>query len=198
MIIIGLTGPSGSGKGWVSAILKKYNIPSIDTDAVYHDLLIPPSTCLDELCSVFGNGILQDGQLNRAALASIVFADKSKLEVLNKITHKYILDKTDMLLSEHEKSGCRAAIVDAPALYEAKYDEKCDFVIAVIAPKQLRLKRIMKRDNISEEAAQRRISAQHDDVFYTSKAKYTVVNDNNEEKLISGLCNILYSEGLLP
>ena len=198
MIIIGLTGPSGSGKGWVSAILKKYNIPSIDTDAVYHDLLIPPSACLDELCSVFGNGILQDGQLNRAALASIVFADKSKLEALNKITHKYILDKTDMLLSEHEKTGCRAAIVDAPALYEAKYDEKCDFVIAVIAPKQLRLKRIMKRDNISEEAAQRRISAQHDDAFYTSKAKYTVVNDNNEEKLISDLCNILCSEGLLP
>ena len=198
MIIIGLTGPSGSGKGWVSSILEKHKIPAIDTDAVYHDLLIPPSQCLDELCDIFGEGILQNGQLNRAALASIVFSDKSKLEVLNKITHKYILGKTDMLLSEFEKMGYRAAIVDAPALYEAAYEKKCNFVIAVTAPTQLRLKRIMKRDNITEEAALRRISAQHDDEFYSSRAKYTVVNDNNEERLVDELNSILSSEGLLP
>ena len=201
MKIIGLTGPSGSGKGELCAVLAQFGIFSIDTDRVYHQLLIPPSDCLNELCNYFGAHILNgDGTLNRAALAKTVFEKgaEEKLDALNKITHKYILDKTDMLLSEHEKSSCRAAIVDAPALYEAKYDEKCDFVIAVIAPKQLRLKRIMKRDSLTEEAAQRRISAQHDDVFYTSKAKYTVVNDNNEEKLISDLCNILCSEGLLP
>lgn len=198
MIIIGLTGPSGSGKGWVSVILKEHNIPAIDTDAVYHDLLIPPSPCLDELCSAFGNSIMQNGQLNRAALAAIVFSDKTKLATLNKITHKYILNKTDALLSQFEEQGYRAAIVDAPALYEAAYDQKCDFVIAVIAPRQLRLKRIMKRDNITEEAAQRRISAQHPDEFYSSKAKYTVVNDNNEERLNNDLNNILCAEGLLP
>ncbi len=198
MIIIGLTGPSGSGKGWVSAILKKYNIPSIDTDAVYHDLLIPPSPCLDELCVAFGNDILENGQLNRPALASIVFSNKEKLDLLNKITHKYVLNKADSLLSEYEKAGYRATIVDAPALYEAAYDQKCDFVIAVAASKQLRLKRIMRRDNITEEAALRRISAQHDDSFYSSRAKYTVTNDNNEEKLARDLHNILCSEGLLP
>ena len=101
MLVIGLTGPSGSGKGWISNLLSRYGIPAIDTDAVYHDLLIPPSPCLSELVENFGEGIIKDGRLNRQALASIVFSDSAKLKMLNEITHKYILKETDDMLQKY-------------------------------------------------------------------------------------------------
>lgn len=196
MIVIGLTGPSGSGKGWVSSILDKYNIPTIDTDAVYHDLLIPPSPCLSELVDTFGSTILTDNKLNRPALAAIVFSDPEKLKLLNRITHKYILKKTDSLLQQYEKDGYQAATVDAPALFESGYDKKCDFVIAVTAPQELRLQRILRRDSISIDNALKRISAQPDDEFYSSRAKYTVCNNNDDVQLTKDLCAILEQEGI--
>ena len=98
MKVLGLTGPTGAGKGTVAAVFAElYGIPSIDTDAVYHELLIPPSPCLDELVTAFGAEILRrDGTLDRPALSRIVFSDLSgeKQKLLNGITHKYVLDET--------------------------------------------------------------------------------------------------------
>lgn len=196
MLIIGLTGPSGSGKGHVGKYLKEKNIPSIDTDAVYHALLIPPSECLDELTNVFGREILtSDGTLDRAALARIVFSDEEKLKTLNSVTHKYILARTDELLRGYAKDGYAAAIVDAPALFESGYDKKCDFVITVTAPRELRIKRIIKRDGLSQEAATRRIDAQKSDEFYSSRSKYTVIN-NEDDEAVKQIDSILEAEGL--
>ena len=74
MKILGLTGQSGAGKGAVAALFAEHGIPSVDTDAVYHELLIPPSACLDELTAEFSGAILNpDGTLNRPALAALVF-----------------------------------------------------------------------------------------------------------------------------
>ena len=88
MLIIGITGPSGSGKGAVSGYLYSKGFKVIDADVVYHDLITPPSPCIDELVSVFGKGILLDtGYIDRKALAKLVFGDenKEKLAILNKI-----------------------------------------------------------------------------------------------------------------
>ncbi len=197
MKVIGLTGPSGVGKGWVCNYLAQFNIPSIDTDAVYHELLIPPSQCLDELVMTFGQQILNDGKLDRATLATIVFSDPQKLKLLNTITHKYILAQTDVLLNTYRREGRPAAIVDAPALFESEYDTNCDFVITVLADKELRLKRIIKRDGLSKQAAEKRLNAQKADEFYASRAKYTVINNGNDSLLSRDLLSILKKEGIV-
>lgn len=198
MKIIGLTGPSGSGKGFVCEILAKHGIPSVDTDAVYRRLLIPPSDCLDELRAAFGDTVISDdGMLNRRALADIVFSDKHQLSRLNAVTHKYILARTDVLLGEYQKQGRPAAVVDAPALFESGYDAHCDFTVAVIADRDTRMSRIEQRDSLGPAAAAQRIDAQHGDEFYTSRAKYTVKNDADGAGLEVALRKIMSQENIL-
>ena len=84
MLVIGLTGPSGAGKGLVSQAFASYGSKIIDADAVYHALLLPPSPCLDELTAAFGAHILRpDGRLNRSVLGNMVFSDPRALAKLN-------------------------------------------------------------------------------------------------------------------
>lgn len=198
MKVLGLTGPTGAGKGAVSAIFRDaYCIPSIDTDRVYHDLLKPPSACLDELVMCFGADILnENGELNRPALSKIVFSDETrkKQEALNHITHKYVLDKAREILAHYASQGLIAAIVDAPLLYESGFDAECDEVIAVLAPRDIRKERIMARDQISEERATARLNMQKPDSFYTDKTPHILVNDGDIaslKKQVTALASIL-------
>lgn len=200
MMVLGLTGPTGAGKGTVAEVFARlYAIPSVDTDRVYHDLLIPPSTCLNELVSVFGSEILTpDGHLDRAALSRIVFSDASreKQTLLNRITHKYVLDRTDEILEEYRRNNVPAALVDAPLLYESGYDAKCDKVIAVLAPMEIRKSRIIARDGLSEERAVARLNMQKADGFYTSKAEYVIINDGDPAMLTEQVRRIVADLGV--
>ena len=200
--IIGLTGPSGAGKTKLCSIAESYGIKSIDTDAVYHSLLVPPSPCLDELVREFGDSILlNDGTLSRPILSSIVFDEKDtekvKLARLGEITHKYVLDKAREMIKAAEGRGECAIIVDAPALYESGFDKECDFVICLLADPSLRLTRIIDRDSISEERAGARINGQKSDDFYSSRADHTILNNNSPEQLRVSLENILSDRGLI-
>ncbi len=198
MRIIGLTGPSGSGKGFLSAILESVGIPCIDTDKVYHELLLPPSACADELVKTFGKKILISGQIDRKVLAHIVFSDTSGTlqQNLNSITHKYVIEKTWQTLAEYEKQGKCAAVIDAPLLIEAGIDKKCDFNICVLADEQLRKKRIINRDNLSEEDAEMRLSAQKPNEFYIAATNYVLYNNGSIESLRTSLFDILRKEGV--
>ena len=190
MLTIGLTGPTGAGKGTVAAILQKYGFPHIDTDAVYRELLVPPSPLLDELAAAFGREVIaEDGTLDRAVLASKVFApgQEAELERLNAIAHPHILGEVRRRLAMYAKQnemgdGPLAVVVDAPQLFESGYDKECDIICSVLAPKPQRLARIMERDGITEERARARMNAQLSDSFYR-KAGYTVVNDGDLSKL---------------
>ena len=190
MLIIGLTGPSGAGKGLFSQIMqKKYGIDSIDADEVYHALLIPPSPCLDQLCERFGKEILSpSGMLDRPTLARIVFSpeDASKREKqindLNAITHRFVLAEIERLLFEAEKKGVRCVILDAPALYESGADKMCELLVTVTADKDTRVSRITERDGLPEEAARFRIRGQKDDGFYKRRADAVLYNDGTPEE----------------
>lgn len=200
--IIGLTGPTGAGKTTLCSIADRFGIKSVDTDAVYHSLLIPPSPCLDELVAEFGNEILlPNGTLSRPTLSSIVFdemdVDRIKLARLGKITHKYVLEETRKIIKAADSRGERAIIIDAPALYESGFDKECDFVICLLASPSLRRERIIDRDNISRERADERISGQRTDEFYSSRAEYTLINDNSPDRLKSGLEKILKNRGII-
>lgn len=204
MLTVGLTGPTGSGKGFVSAVFAESGIPSIDTDAVYHDMLIPPSDCLDTLVAHFGNGILNvDGTLNRRALSEYVFNPENKagLDWLSHTTHRMICDRVRDMIGAMRGQGIPAVLIDAPLLYESGFDAECDFVIAVLAPLSVRRERIKARDGIDDAAADRRISSQKPDGFYTAGARYVLRNDGNDDAsrlaLVRSIRDIMSREGML-
>ena len=205
MLTIGLTGPTGAGKGAVASLLAEHGIPSIDTDAVYRELLVPPSPLLTELAAAFGGDVLTaDGELDRAVLAAKVFAAgcEDQLNRLNAITHPHILDEVRRRLAVYAKewqaTGAPIAVaVDAPQLFESGFHRECDIICSVLAPKGQRLARIMARDGITEERARARMNAQLSDSFYR-KAGYVMVNDGDLTHLeneVDGFCRYVRRMG---
>lgn len=157
MVVIGITGGSGSGKTYICTALKKLGYTIIDADVIAREVVMPGKPCLAEIVSAFGKEVLcGDGGLNRKALANIVFSQADKLALLNKITHRYITERIRSLLS----SDAGKYIIDAPLLYESKLDLICDVVIGVTAEREIRLARIRSRDNLTNEEAVKRLDAQ--------------------------------------
>lgn len=184
MKVFGLCGVSGSGKGAVSTCFLRRGIPSVDTDAVYHDITSKPSPCLDELAKRYGKTIISEsGALRRDVLGEIVFADGAALSDLNAITHKYILAEARKVIKEKGELGIPFILIDAPLLFESGFDRECDGVIAVVADLDLRIARICERDGITEEAARRRISRQTSDDFLVSHADYVIENNGTPAEL---------------
>lgn len=197
MIVIGLTGPSGSGKGEAAKILSGYGAVHIDADAVYHNLLLPPSECLDELVGAFGANVLNaGGLLDRRKVSEMVFADPEKLDRLNKITHKYVCSRIRQIIRYNENNGSRACVIDAPLMYESGLDSDCDFVICVIADKDIRAIRISLRDSVSIESAYKRINAQKPNDFYSEKSKYVIYNNSDIQTLEAEVADIAKREGI--
>lgn len=198
MLVIGLTGPSGAGKGAVGTLLSEHQIPVIDADAVYHGLLAPPSPCLDALRERFGESILlPEGTLNRRALGAIVFSDPEALQDLNKITHGFVMAKIRKELDALRQKDTPAAVIDAPQLFEAEADKDCNVIISVLADKKLRLERITARDGIDAETALRRIEAQKNDEFFRTHSDYVLENNGNLDLLRPQIRQILLETGVL-
>ena len=199
--IIGLTGPSGSGKGAAGAILQKYGIPTIDTDAVYHTLLLENGPCTKELIAAFGTEILgSNGLVDRKKLAAAVFGQPNTpdlLHTLNTITHKYIMAKTHELVREHAANGATAVVIDAPLLFEAGIECECDLVLGVVAESEISIARIMARDGISREAAERRLAAQHDAQFLLAHCDAVLHNNADLQALEVQLCQFLKDFGVV-
>lgn len=194
MLIIGLCGGSGSGKSIVAEYFSKYNVPSIDADAVYRDLLYPGSDLMKKLIAEFGSDIAnEDGKLDRKRLSEIVFSDSGRLAALpklNAITHTAIISETEKRILKLGSLGHKAVIFDAPQLFESNFDKKCDLIIGVGADSEIRLKRIMERDGISKEAAMRRIGSQLDDDYIRERSDYFLMNNTSKEDLFANLSEI--------
>ena len=178
MYVIGLTGGSGSGKGYCAELFEKHGIYSLDTDAVARYVCGEDTPCIGELRAAFGDEIINgDGTLNRPNLARKVFTDGKKRMLLNSITHKYILSECDKWAKERERSGDFAAIIDAPLLYESRYNYRCDYCVAVVADEDERIRRIIERDGLSYDDAVARISAQHDNHYFRNRADFLIYNN---------------------
>ncbi len=180
--IIGITGPSGSGKSVLGEQLRLRGVPCIDADALYHELLVPPSECLNAIADAFGkNVIAEDGTLDRVALGKIVFSDPDKLKLLNGTVLSIVIKEIRRLINEYEQQGHTVIAVDAPTLIESGFDKECECVISVIADKDTRIQRISKRDGITREAAEARVSAQKPNEFYIKHSDTVIFNDSTEE-----------------
>ena len=200
MVTIGITGPSGAGKGAISGFLLNRGFAVINADDVYREVVSHPSPCLDELKQHFGDDVIAcDGGLNRKILAERVFADGAadKLELLNKITHKYVVATIREMVRDYEARSCYVCAIDAPLLIEAGLTLDCDFTVAVLADKLIRAERISSRDGIDEERAMSRINAQKQDSFYISNCTYTVYNNSDIDSLETQIENILKDRSII-
>ena len=122
----------------------------------------------------FGSGIVdRQGKLNRKKLASIIYEDDKKREELNKLTFIYVVDEIKKRINKIKK---KIIVVNAPLLFESNLDQVCDFVIAVIAEKNIQIERIMKRDNIKESEAEKRLNMQNTNDYYIENSDYVIHN----------------------
>ncbi len=184
MKIIGLCGGSGAGKSVLARAILDLGGAVIDVDAVYRELCVPGSACLDEIVTAFGKEALtESGELNRPAVAAVIYRNAKKRAELNEITHKYIKADTARLIAEYRREGKTAVIVDAPLLFEAGFDRICDVTVGVIADMELRVARIVTRDGIDEKTARRRIASQDSDEVLAQKCDYILENNGSIREL---------------
>ena len=180
MIILGITGPIGSGKSYVADAICKRGFSRIDTDKVYHSLVNEPSPTVTALTEEFGKGILsKSGGIDRKKLSEIVFSDKEKLNRLNEITHRSVIEKTEEILSEYKNNGEKLTVIEVPLMFESGYDKRCDIVVSVVADEDVRVERICKRNGFSESEAKKRIKNQKNNKFYIENSSFTIYNSNN-------------------
>lgn len=192
MRIIGVTGPSGSGKSLLGKVFAQKGIPTIDADKVYHSMLLPPSECLDAIRAVFGDGVFrEDSSLDRAKLSAIVFNDTAKLELLNKTVLDMVLVEIRRIINNAAENGANTVIVDAPTLIESGFHEECDLVISVLSPIKDRVQRISVRDGINQEKSMERVSAQKLDSFYEEHSDIVIHNDKDREQFIQKLYSLM-------
>ena len=178
--IIGITGGSGSGKTTVTSYLKEKGAFVIDADIVAREIVSPGKPALLEIREAFSDVvILPDGSLDRKMLGNIVFSDSEKLNILNNITHKYIVE--DIKAKAKENGGF--IVIDAALLFQTELDLLCDKTLLVTADKTKRKDRIIKRDNLTEDLAQNRISSQEDYEMYKEKADFHLENCGTLEDL---------------
>ena len=184
MLIVGLTGASGSGKGYISSLLTDKDICMIDTDRVYHKMISSPSPCVESLVSAFGEDIKNaDGGIDRAKLGAIVFSSEEKLGLLNSIAHSFIRERCNEII---ENCDAKIVILDAPVLFESGFDSMCDVTVGVVASEDIRVERIVKRDSISRERACARIRSQHSDDWFRENCDIVIENNGGELSVKAG------------
>lgn len=184
MKVVGLCGQSGSGKGTVCSFFAELNVVSIDTDKVYHDIISVNSECTQELVAYFGAQIFKDPGINRTELRKVAFASEDNLKMLNKITHKHILETVRREIERITLDGVADGIlIDAPLLFESGFDKECDATLAVLSSLDKKLERIMDRDGITREHAMARLSSQISDDELKERCDYVIENDSDTENL---------------
>lgn len=180
MKTIGVTGPTGSGKTTVLRALEELGCVCVDCDALYHELLETSPTLPRELTRRFGKSILNSqGGLDRKALGAVVFADPAALADLNAISHRHILTRCHELARQAKERGTKGIVFDAIALFESGLAQECDVTLAVVAPPETRVHRIMARDEIGEEYARARVAAQQENEYYVNLCDHVVYSEES-------------------
>ena len=171
MRIIGITGNSGSGKSTVSKMISEnYEAKIIDADKIAKDMTMNNGEYLQAIKQTFGEDVIKDNTLDRKKLADIVFSNKTEKEKLDSLTFEYVVRRIKEEIKKAQiKSDIKYIVLDVPLLFESKINEVCNYTIGVTAPKIEKIKRICKRDKLSEEKALQRLNSQPDDEFFIQK-----------------------------
>ncbi len=191
-MILGITGGSGCGKTTLLREIEKRGALVLDCDAIYHELLHSDAQMLAAIEARFPNTV-ESGALNRKKLGSIVFADAQALLDLNAITHAAV--KKEVL--HRLETAPQHAAIDAIALFEGDLAALCDATVAVLAPTEERIKRLMARDGISEGYARSRINAQHKDAWFRVNCDHTLENCGNLDAFATKCLAFLDTMGIM-
>ena len=191
-MIIGITGGTGCGKTTLLNLIAECGGLILDCDAIYHELLTSDKEMLTAIDARFP-GVFENGVLNRKKLGSIVFADENALLELNRITHTAVKEEVLRRL----ETAPQLAGIDAIGLFEGGLSELCDVTVAVTAPEEARVRRLMARDHISEEYARIRIRAQHDESWFRERCDYILTNDSSIDAFATKCLAFLHTLGIM-
>jgi len=191
-MIIGITGGTGCGKTTLLNVIADLGGLIIDCDAVYHRLLQTDAAMLAAIDDAFP-GTVTDGTLDRKALGRIVFADPEALLRLNAITHAAV--KAEVLRILEAKPALAA--IDAIGLFEGGLAALCDVTVAVTAPEEIRIQRLMARDGITEEYARSRIRAQHSAGYFSALCDHTLENNGTQAQFQAKCLAFFQSMGIM-
>lgn len=194
-MIIGITGSSGAGKSTVCEILEAYyKVTIINADKVARKLSKRGTNYVIDIISKFGKSIVdENGELKRRKLAEIIYNDPKKREELNKCTFKYIKKEIERQI---KKAQTDTIIIDAPLLFESELNKICDKVIGVISNRELQIERIVARDDIDYEDAEKRLNAQQTNEFYMNKCDAIIENNNNLKSIKENVEKIAKTYGI--
>lgn len=183
-LIVGLTGQTGAGKTTVSEMFLDNEFYIINADNVARMVMSKGMPCLDEVSKAFGNDILdENGELIRSKLADIVFTDKSQLEKLNNITYPYIVEQIKKMINSALTFCSNKILIDAPTLFESGCNKLCDKIVSVVSVKELRVRRIIARDNLTKSQAENRIKSQLSEEFFRQNSDYVIENNTSKNDL---------------
>lgn len=190
MTIIGITGPTGSGKTTLLNVVRQRGGYTIDCDALYAQMLRTNRQLRIDLRDEFGEIFLPDGALNRKKLAGIVFSEKRRLADLDRIVFYHVGTEVRRILNV-QRGKYPLIAIDAIKLLESNLDDLCNVTVGVLASLPVRLRRIMERDRLSEEAALARIESQNTEVYYRGYCSYILENNDLSAKAYQEKCEEL-------
>lgn len=177
MTVLGITGPTGAGKTTLLREVEKLGGTVIDCDRIYHGMLESDSALQERLERAFGPLRDQSGRVDRKRLGAIVFGDPERLAELNGIAWQLVTDRVRSMLEDSRRQGAALAAVDAIALLESPLGALCQTTVAVLAPPEVRVRRVMAREGISEHYARARVEAQRPDWYFSQNCDHTLINN---------------------
>ncbi len=178
--VIGLTGGIACGKSAVSRVLSGLGAGIIDADQVGHEILSAGQAAYAQVVQAFGEQILNaQGEIDRKRLGAIVFAEEKKLLQLNSITHPHIINN----IVKQIEAGNGIMVLDAALLFETGLDALCDEIWLVMAKREEQIRRILLRDHLTRQEAERRIQSQGDYAQKRGKAKHIIDNSGSAWEL---------------
>lgn len=162
MLKVGLTGSIAVGKSFVLSVLRELGCVTFDADKIAHSVMEQGRPAFEDIVREFGEGVLsEDGSVDRAKLGAIVFADEARRKRLNEIVHPRVIEEQDRLLRQVEKTSPRSIVViDAALIIESGGYKRFDKLIVAFCEREIQIERLMRRNGITREDAERRIAAQ--------------------------------------
>lgn len=185
---VAVTGGAGSGKTSVCNRLKELGVKVISADEMAREAVAPGSEALTKIVRYFGDTVLlSDGTLNRKILRRMIIDDDEARLALERFLHYEIIKLIHRNVVSAEKEGCRMVVIEVPLLFELDMKERFDWVVVVSADKELRVKRLMERDQTSRDAAEDLINVQMPDEDKVGRADYVVRNEDSMETLVDSV-----------